>query len=112
MKASFKVAVLVISLIFPASSTLSAQENVSPTGSEQTIALTPEEQSRKSVGTTPSQNAAFDFSRDDPIKIVYPVVMPPYTFENDTGEAQGLAVDLLRLWSKKTGILLQFTIAP
>ena len=37
--------------------------------------------------------------------------MPPYTFEDDTGAAQGLAVDLLRLWSIKTGIPVQFSSA-
>jgi len=61
--------------------------------------------------TPPQQNVTFDFSRKEPIKIVYPVIMPPYTFEDDTGVAQGLAVDLLRLWSKKTGIPVQFSSA-
>ena len=61
--------------------------------------------------TPPQQNVTFDFSRKEPIKIVYPVIMPPYTFEDDTGAAQGLAVDLLRLWSKKTGIPVQFSSA-
>ncbi|NWG75418.1 MAG: transporter substrate-binding domain-containing protein [Rubrivivax sp.] len=50
-------------------------------------------------------------SADRPLKVVYPVVMPPYTFEDDRGEAQGLAVDLLRMWSEKTGIPLQFKSA-
>lgn len=59
----------------------------------------------------PSQNAVSDFSRDNPIKIVYPVVMAPYTFKDGADEAQGLAIDLLRLWSKKTGIPIRFTSA-
>ena len=67
---------------------------------------------QKSFGTAPPQNAAYDVTRDKPIKIVYPVVMPPYTFKDDAGQAQGLAVDLLRLWSKKTGIPIRFTSAP
>ena len=56
-------------------------------------------------------NTATAFPRDNPVKIVYPVAMPPYTFEDDTGAAQGFAVDLLRLWSKKTGIPVQFSSA-
>jgi len=52
-----------------------------------------------------------EVSADKPLKVVYPVVMPPYTFEDDRGEAQGLAVDLLRMWSEKTGIPLQFKSA-
>jgi len=67
---------------------------------------------QKTVGIAPSQNTAYDVTRHKPIKIVYPVVMPPYTFKDDTGRAQGLAVDLLRLWSKKTGIPIRFTSAP
>ena len=47
-----------------------------------------------------------------PVHVVYPVVMPPYTFKDEAGEAQGLAPDLLRLWSKKTGTPIQFTSAP
>ena len=66
----------------------------------------------KSDGIAPSQKATSNFSRDNPIKIVYPVVMPPYTFEDKTGNAQGLAIDLLQLWSKKTGIPIRFTSAP
>jgi hypothetical protein len=34
---------------------------------------------QKMVGTAPSQNAAYDVTGDKPIKIVCPVVMPPYT---------------------------------
>ena len=60
----------------------------------------------------PGENVLSDASRVSPITIVYPVVMPPYTFKDDKGEAQGLAVDLLRLWSKKTGIPIQFKSAP
>lgn len=56
-------------------------------------------------------NTATAFSHDNPVRIVYPVVMPPYTFEDRTGAAQGLAVDLLCLWSKKTGIPVQFSSA-
>jgi ABC-type amino acid transport substrate-binding protein len=67
---------------------------------------------QKTVGTAPSQHATYDAKRDEPIKIVYPVVMPPYTFKDDTGRAQGLAVDFLRLWSKKTGIPIRFTSTP
>ena len=104
IKTALKVAILVVFLILPSPAILSAQENVSTT-------LTPEEQSRESDGTAPSTNAVSDFSRDNPIKIVYPVVMPPYTFQDEKGEPQGLAVDLLRLWSKKTGIPIQFTSA-
>ena len=52
-----------------------------------------------------------DVPRDHPVKVVYPVVMPPYTFEDIKGEAQGLAIDLLRLWSEKTGIPIQFKSA-
>jgi len=40
------------------------------------------------------------------------VVMPPYTFEDDKGEAQGLSVELLRLWSEKTGTPIQFKALP
>jgi len=61
--------------------------------------------------TPGQQNITFDFSRKEPIKIVYARFMSPYTFEDDTGAAQGLAVDLLRLWSKKTGIPVQFSSA-
>jgi two-component system, LuxR family, sensor kinase FixL len=61
---------------------------------------------------TPSPKSGSDFSRDNPVKVVYPVVMPPYSFEDEKGEAQGLAVDLLRLCSKKTGIPVQFVSAP
>lgn len=68
--------------------------------------------SLKSDKTTPSQNTASVFSRADPIRIVYPVVMPPYTFKDDAGEPQGLAIDLLRLWSEKTGVQVRFTSAP
>ena len=60
----------------------------------------------------PSQKAADGDIRDNPVKIVYPMVMPPYTFEDEMGEAQGLAPDLLRLWSEKTGIPIRFTSAP
>jgi ABC-type amino acid transport substrate-binding protein len=35
-----------------------------------------------------------------------------YTFTDNDGEAQGLAIDLLRLWSKKTGIPVRFRSAP
>ena len=38
-----------------------------------------------------SLNAVSDFSRDNPVKIVYPVVMAPYTFEDEKGEPQGLS---------------------
>ena len=56
-------------------------------------------------------NTATAFSDDNPVRVVYPVVMPPYSFEDDTGAAQGFAIDLLRLWSKKTGIPVQFSSA-
>jgi ABC-type amino acid transport substrate-binding protein len=62
-------------------------------------------------GSPPSESISI-FSRDNPIRIVYPVVMPPYTFEDKTGNAQGLAIDFLRLWSEKTGIPIRFTSAP
>jgi len=63
------------------------------------------------VLTGEAQDGKDDFTQINPVSIVYPVVMPPYTFENEQGEAQGLAVDLLRLWSKKTGIPIQFKSA-
>ena len=63
-------------------------------------------------GIAPSQEAADERTRANPVRVVYPVVMPPYTFEDDAGEAQGLAPDLLRLWSEKTGIAIQFASAP
>ena len=66
----------------------------------------------QAVEIAPSQHATYDVTGEKPITIVYPVVMPPYTFKDDTGRAQGLAVDLLRLWSKKTGIPIRFTSAP
>ena len=59
----------------------------------------------------PGKSVLPDVSRNNPIKVVYPVVMPPYTFEDDKGEAQGLAVDLLRLWSEKTSVPIQFKSA-
>ncbi len=66
---------------------------------------------QETVATAPSQKAVSDFLRDKPIKIVYPVVMAPYTFEDDKGEPQGFSIDLLRLWSKKTGIPIEFKSA-
>lgn len=59
----------------------------------------------------PGKSVLPEVSRDHPIRVVYPVVMPPYTFEDGKGEAQGLAVDLLRLWSERTGIPIQFKSA-
>jgi PAS domain S-box-containing protein len=59
----------------------------------------------------PGKSVLPDVSRNNPIKVVYPVVMPPYAFEDDKGEAQGLAVDLLRLWSEKTGVPILFKSA-
>ncbi|GAB4258192.1 MAG: hypothetical protein Kow0065_07790 [Methylomicrobium sp.] len=35
---------------------------------------------------------------------------PPYLFRNEAGEADGLAVDIWRLWQQKTGIDVQLTI--
>ncbi|MFC1636499.1 transporter substrate-binding domain-containing protein [Planctomycetota bacterium] len=107
-KTAVQVATLVVLLILSASTTFSAQENDVTNGSGQSNALTPEAQD----GIGLSQNSTYVIKRDEPITIVYPVVMPPYTFEDDTGEAQGLAVDLLRLWSNKTGIPIRFTSAP
>ena len=63
---------------------------------------------QKTVATAPSPKAVSDFPRDEPIKIVYPVVMAPYTFKDDKGDPQGFSIDLLRLWSKKTGIPIEF----
>ncbi|MBP1595590.1 MAG: histidine kinase [Acidobacteria bacterium] len=59
----------------------------------------------------PGENVLPDVSRDSSLRVVYPVVMPPYTFEDDKGEAQGLSVELLRLWSEKTGTPIQFKSA-
>jgi hypothetical protein len=61
--------------------------------------------------TSPSYKTGSELYRGNPVKVVYPVVMPPYTFADEKGEAQGLAIDLLRLWSKKTGIPIQFKSA-
>jgi len=58
----------------------------------------------------PGESDLSDVSRD-PLKVVYPVVMPPYTYEDDKGAAQGLAVDLLRLWSEKTGKKVEFLLS-
>ena len=61
---------------------------------------------------SPAQNPPESVSTRGPVTVVYPVVMPPYSFEDEEGRAQGLAVDLLRLWSGKTGIPVQFKSAP
>lgn len=66
----------------------------------------------KSNKLVSKQDAGYGAVGAKPIRVVYPVVMPPYAFEDDKGNAQGLAIDLLRLWSEKTGIEIQFISAP
>ncbi len=63
------------------------------------------------VEESKSRTAEFIQNRTKPIRIVYAVVMAPYTFEDEKGEAQGFSIDLLRLWSKKTGIPIEFKSA-
>lgn len=42
------------------------------------------------------------------VSIAYNVGNPPLKFRNDEGEADGILIDLWRLWSKKTGIEVEF----
>lgn len=71
------------------------------------------EQNDSGTGSRPNQAVTAKFPRiSSPVTVVYPEVMPPYTFLDDAGEAQGLAVDMLRLWSQKTGVAIRWVSAP
>ncbi|MBK5276198.1 MAG: transporter substrate-binding domain-containing protein [Desulfuromonadales bacterium] len=43
------------------------------------------------------------------IRVVMDDNYPPYVFENDQGQLQGIIVDQWRLWEKKTGIRVEIT---
>ncbi len=46
--------------------------------------------------------------KKDSLSIVYSSDYPPYTGVSPLGEAQGLLIDVWRLWSKQTGINVEF----
>lgn len=86
-----------------------------PAAAESSIAITsPEdEQTDPGIAPLPKPDAvAVSPGISRSVTVVYPEVMPPYTFRDDAGEAQGLAVDILRLWSQKTGIAIRWESAP
>ena len=47
-------------------------------------------------------------TRPDKVTIAYNIGNPPLKFANTRGEADGILIDLWRLWGKKTGIEVEF----
>jgi len=48
----------------------------------------------------------------DSIKIVYNAQTPPLKFTNAKNEANGLIIDIWKLWAKRNNIQVQFIEAP
>ena len=46
-----------------------------------------------------------------PLRIVYNEANPPFKFQDEQGEAAGILIDLWRLWSRKTGVPVEFRVA-
>ncbi len=51
-------------------------------------------------------------SPSEAISVVFPLGAGPYSLLDEEGELRGIAVDLWRLWSRKTGIEVNFVPAP
>lgn len=101
MKFLIRISVIWILSILPFTEILSAKDNISITNLKNSI-------TEKNL----TEKYKNDSAQIKNVTVVYPVVMPPYTFEDEKGEAQGMAIELLRLWSKKTGIEIRFKSAP
>lgn len=48
-------------------------------------------------------------SRHQTIKVAYDGYFPPYSFLNDAGKFEGLAVDILRVLAERTGITIEIS---
>ncbi len=62
-------------------------------------------------GLFPSAETRAD-TRPDKITVVYNPGTPPLKFTADNDRADGLLLDLWRLWSEKTGVAVEFAAAP
>lgn len=49
---------------------------------------------------------------DDTLKVTYCADCVPFHFTNENGEPEGMIIDYWHLWSKKTGIKVNFVSAP
>ncbi len=49
-----------------------------------------------------------EVNKPQKVSIAYNVGNPPLKFQNDAGEADGILIDLWRIWSEKTGIEVEF----
>ncbi len=46
------------------------------------------------------------------ISVAYNLNNPPFKFKNEHGKADGILIDIWRLWSRKTGVKVTFKAAP
>ena len=46
------------------------------------------------------------------LTVAYCLDCVPFHYQDDKGEPTGLIIDYWRLWSKKTGVSVEFVVAP
>lgn len=55
---------------------------------------------------------SYAFCEIKEVSVAYNVGNPPLKFQNEKGEADGMLIDIWKLWSKKTGVKVNFIEAP
>ncbi|MDX1295099.1 MAG: transporter substrate-binding domain-containing protein, partial [Sulfurimonadaceae bacterium] len=61
-----------------------------------------------SLAATTQSPSHIDTTKPKAVTIAYNVGNPPLKFKNDRGEADGILIDIWKLWSKKSGVPVVF----